>query len=175
MKNLVLLLALFTGIIVVHAQDRSFSAYVQQVDSLYQNRALRESVYPEMTLVGSLHGYYDPNGSLVMIRGWHGGEFGEVECIYYVQNNAIFLYREMAEAYILPPDLDAYCENHKDKDGNCDYSGLPVNTTEISLYDTSIMVKENGNAVPWNEDQVKKRWEEAQSEFPVLLELLRKI
>lgn len=175
MKNALSFLFFFTCITAIQAQDRSFSAYVQQVDSLYMSQALRKTVYPEMTMVGSLEGFYALNGQLVMIRGMHGGEFGSVECIYYVQNNAIFLYREMAEAYILPSNLGSWCETHKDTDGNCDYSGLPVTTTDISLYDTSITVKENGNAVPWSEGDVQKKWEEVQAEFSMLLQLLDKI
>lgn len=119
-----------------YSQDSNLiiNSYVKKVDLLVKTNKLTIKEYPNMSFCGgALTGFYQ-SGVLIYIKSVYGGAMGATFTSYYLKDDKLLYTYENHSEYIPPKDFDSYCEKHKDKNGNCDFSALKQTQEVFKTY-----------------------------------------
>lgn len=163
-KLIIFFLAIFSLSFSQNDLRKKIDKYIVDIDKSVKAKKLQTKKLDRMSHVGgAVTGYYKGN-KLILIKTSFNAEFGFRAYSYYIQNDSLVCVKEKALFVKEPKDekeLEEYNKTHTDKNGNVDYSKLPIETEDDSVYyfKNNVMIAYNAN----NYNSPSYNWTESKS------------
>lgn len=111
--------------------------YKLSIDSKLSSKKLTEKFYPNMSALGdAVYGYYSEK-KLVLIKTRFNAEAGYQSINFYLYNDTL-VYAFEKQRQIKEPDnkadYDAYIKKYSDKNGNIDFTKIPLSVCDDNKY-----------------------------------------